>query len=325
MGGTRGVWGPRYALIGAFEGRIRLRRQNLVALRTVQLAHDARFPPGVGWGRMTSLQRSAQFLFLLSMAACCALPPEASVEVALEDSLPGDPRWREDALFERVLVLGASASAGFGLNQDLGTVTAAAFGIESSGVLTIASSFFFMRPEKNGRAALEKAREFDPTLVIAIDFPFWFGYGRRQEAQRSGSMSLGLELLDSLDCPIIVGGVPDMTAAIGLMLTKEQVPSIESQEQLNRQVLDWSDERPRVAFYDLRGSQRKVEGGPRQLRGETWPPEGALILQPDRLHPTLVGLVGLVLEALEEVGLGQHIEGTPTEILEIARELRRNR
>jgi hypothetical protein len=274
---------------------------------------------------MIFLRRSALVLFLFGVAACCNQGSISSELPPVEDKLPGDPRWREEGLFERVLVLGASASAGFGLNQDLGTVTSAALGLDSSKVLTIASSMFFMRPLTKGRIALEQVLEFDPTLVMALDFPFWFAYGSRREEQRMGFLIRGLDLMDRIDCPIIVGGIPDMTAAIGLMLRARQVPAIETQEQLDLKVLEWAEARPRVAFYDLRGSQTKLDQGVRELLGQPWPPGKEEILQPDRLHPTLVGLVGLCLDALVEVGLGNRIEGTPTEILAAAKELRRNR
>jgi len=274
---------------------------------------------------MIFFRRTALVLLLLSTAACCCQGSIFSELPPVEDKLPGDPRWREEGLFERVLVLGASASAGFGLNQDLGTVTSAALGLDSSKVLTIASSMFFMRPLTKGRIAMEQVLEFDPTLVIALDFPFWFAYGSRREEQRMEFLIRGLDLMDRIDCPIIVGGIPDMTAAIGLMLNARQVPAIDTQEQLDRKVLEWAEARPRVAFYDLRSSQTKLDQGPRELFGHPWPPGGEEILQPDRLHPTLVGLVGLCLDALFEVGLGNHIDRTPTEVLAAAKALRRNR
>lgn len=273
---------------------------------------------GLGWHPMITFRRIALVSLLLGAGSCSPAQP-AEVE------LPGDSFWKDARLFDRILVIGASASAGFGQNQDLGVVTAAALGQKSSDVMNLASGGFFARPLRNGQRVMERAVEYDPTLVIAIDFPFWFAYGRRRDSQRSEFLAQGLELLNSLDCPIILGGIPDMTDAIGLMLTRSLVPAVEVQAELDSQVRTWANDRPLVRFYDIRTSEKKTRAGSTELLGQPWPPEGAPLLQPDRLHPTLVGLVGILLDAFHAAGIADRVKLTPLEVLAAATPMRRSR
>ena len=94
---------------------------------------------------------------------------------AVQD-LPVTPA--RDGLFQRAVVIGASASAGFGLQAELGTPTT--FADVLSATLTIphdpigsfATEMFFINPKHHGKTEIEGALKANPTVVIALDFLF---------------------------------------------------------------------------------------------------------------------------------------------------------
>lgn len=224
--------------------------------------------------------------------------------------------WEEPDLFERVAVIGASASAGFGLSVRLGGVLEAALGEAAGEVLDAGDAYFFTSPEARGAAAVDRALAFEPTLVLALDFPFWFAYGDRPEDQRAAALERGLAQLDRLGCPVIVGGIPDMADAVGIMLTREQVPGEAAQLALDEQVRTWSAARERVAFFDLRRGHAQTVDGEATALGVPWPPDDEDALQGDELHPTEAGLVGLLLNALDQAGLAGAVQGDAAAVLE---------
>src|SRR5688572_20613197 len=58
----------------------------------------------------------------------------------------------------------------------------------------------FLNPDDDGRQQLEHVLKEPPALVLALDFPFWFGYGARRgdAAARLAAQARGFELLDRL-------------------------------------------------------------------------------------------------------------------------------
>ena len=263
------------------------------------------------------LSRTALSLVLAGAALVAACAPRAEGGASTADAVPAERAlWQEPSLFERVAVIGASASAGFGLEVRLGGVVEAALGDRAVEVLDAGDSFFFTSPASRGQAAVDKALAFEPTLVLARDFPVWFAYGDRPDGQRAASLERGLAQLDRLKCPMIVGGIPDMADAVGIMLTREQVPSEEAQLELDAKVRAWAEERDTVAFFDLRRGHAQTVDGEATALGVPWPPDDEDALQGDELHPTDAGLVGLLLNALDQAGLAGAVQGDAAAVLE---------
>src|SRR5206468_5186511 len=102
--------------------------------------------------------------------------PSAPVEVA-EAKSP----W------ERIVMVGASASAGFTASEPLGGPTTplyrlsryldAALLVPHEPVRNLANAMFFIKSEDAGRNQIEEALQQQPSLVIGLDFLFWFCYG----------------------------------------------------------------------------------------------------------------------------------------------------
>ena len=142
------------------------------------------------------------------------------------------------------------------------------------------------------------------TLVVAVDYQFWFGYGTRGKngnrvrgaADRVAFLDVGLELLDRIDAPIVLGDFPDMSDAVGRgMLSAPQQPNTVGLEQLNARLYEWASSRERVTVVPLAAIVEKMRTGDAFTVGRHRWPANAIerVLQDDRLHPTTEGLGAL--------------------------------
>ncbi len=205
-------------------------------------------------------------------------------------------------LYQRIAVIGASGSAGFGIPVNLAEALDEAITIAHEEPADLASEMTFLDPRKFGDRMVEEALAHDPTIVFAFDFPFWFGYGSNVESERMPKLEEGLAILDRIQAPIVVCGFPDMHFAIGPMLTSNQVPEVDTIPLLDARVREWADARPRVTFYDLSATIARIESGEvLSWEGQPWPRDGASPFQEDRLHPTEEGMVLIVLQLLDHV------------------------
>ncbi|MCP3919971.1 MAG: hypothetical protein GY711_30955 [bacterium] len=207
------------------------------------------------------------------------------------------------ALLERVVVLGASASAGFLLTTDLGEALDAAVTTEHEPVLCLADPWFFTNPEKVAERQVERALAANPTLVIAFDFLFWFGYGNLPSTDaRLARLEKGIELLERFDCPVVAAGFPDMSAAVGKVLRAAQMPDPESLARLDVRAQEWIASRGLVYGAALPQWIEELRGGQLTVAGKHWPENPAqALLQDDELHPTLAGQAALAVGLLETV------------------------
>jgi hypothetical protein len=196
-----------------------------------------------------------------------------------------------------------------GAPTTLGEVLAQALGAAREPVQSETSLGFFLAPLARGERLVAEARKHEPTLVVALDFLFWFGYGQvAQEAQRLERLEQGLALLERFECPLVVGDYPDMTPALrgrgplgAPMLFASQIPAPETRAALNRRLAGWAAERPRVAVVPLAAFLERLRRGEAlELRGNRWTSDAELF-RPDRLHPTLAGSAALVVLALDQL------------------------
>ncbi len=215
----------------------------------------------------------------------------------------------------RIVILGASASAGFTASEPLGGPNTAQFRLNRyvdaaiaaphRPARNVASSFFFMQPEEEGRRQVELALEDKPTLVLGADFLFWFCYGDgHTDLERQQRFETGLKLCESFRCPLVLGDIPDASAAVNGMLSPEQVPSPSAIAAATQRLKSWAATRPNVAVLSLSNfmaavvaNQTVTVHGYRLARDST-----SALLQPDHLHPSGPGcavLALLMLDALQ--------------------------
>ncbi len=223
---------------------------------------------------------AAALAVLLPLAACSS--PEA-VQAA-------EPATR---LFERAFVVGASMSTGMQLDADLATVVDAMVRVEHGPVETRADLFLFANSPAMGAEQIDAALANDATLLVALDFLFWFGYGVTDD--RIALLDVGLGLLDRVPCPIVVSDFPNMEEAVGKMLAPEQMPTADELAALNAHLAAWVARNPRVTMIPMAECAAAMRAGDAFSIGRyTWPADSNdLVLQEDQLHPTLEGLAAL--------------------------------
>src|SRR5438093_1486310 len=233
-------------------------------------------------------------------------PTPASAPSAPADSPAAKPPWG------RIVMVGASASAGFTESEPLGGPKTqqyrlsryldAALLAAHEPVQNLANSMFFIQPEAAGRYQIDQALKARPTLVVGIDFLFWFCYGEDPtDKDRLQRFEKGLKLLEAVQCPLILGDIPDASGASNDMLPADQIPSAETMSAANRRLKQWAATRRQVVIVSLSGFMRTAMADQAlTIHGHTVP-EGKTrdLLQSDKLHPSAFGSAVLALAILD--------------------------
>ncbi len=255
-------------------------------------------------------------LAALLLSVVLGAPSPAQSPAPLAETLP-EPRTA------RVAILGASLSAGWDLERtyrariDFADVARAGLLAPGATAKSFADSWLFSAPERIAPPLVEAARAWRPTLVVALDFPFWFGYGEPlTEDGRLELLERGLALLEPIEAPLLVGDFPDMRAAtraishLGFpMLRTVQVPEPATLARLNARLAEWVAARPNRVLVSLDAFHRALaDGGEVVVRANRWAGEDlARLLLEDQLHPSVEGQIALLLcafDALERAELG---------------------
>ncbi len=253
------------------------------------------------------LNRCSRILIASLILAGCAYSDQPHAD----QQAPSSQIERESPL-ARVGVIGASASAGFlamfpdhpiPVSYDRAFEAVLAEPGQSE-VFGHSTAMFFSRAWEIGPTLMDQALAHEPTLLVAIDYLFWFGYGHldelgrplHDEQQRLDLLEFGLKQLERFDGPIVVGDFPDMSPAIGLMLARRQVPTPQTLETLNSRVQAWASERPNVIVMPLADMVRQIgEGEGLEMGERTWTSEQtALFVVADKLHPSPEGQIASV-------------------------------
>jgi len=209
-------------------------------------------------------------------------------------------------------MVGASATAGFTESEPLGGPKTeqyrlsryldAALLVAHEPVQNLANAMFFIQPEAAGRYQIDQALHARPTLVIGIDFLFWFCYGEGPtDKDRLQRFEKGLKLLEVVQCPLVLGDIPDASGASNDMLPADQIPSAETMSAANRRLKEWAAARRKVVIVSLSGFMRTAMANQAlAIHGHTVPEGKTLaLLQSDRLHPSAFGSAVLALAILD--------------------------
>jgi hypothetical protein len=215
----------------------------------------------------------------------------------------------------RVVVVGASLSTGFGLEHTLADVLAASLARPHTPLASEGDLLMFTRPERGGGEQLERALDREPSLVIALDFLFWFGYGTlgpdggpmASEADRLALLERGLALFAEFEGPLVLADFPDMSAAVGKIITKEQQPEKATLARLSARVKSFAATRPKTLVLPFSELVRMLKAEQDVHIGRHTYPRGSRLLQPDELHPTLEGLVAVGQLVLDELVKAGHV------------------
>lgn len=218
-----------------------------------------------------------------------------------------------DSAWQRVVMIGASASAGFVLSEPFGGANTtkcklsyyvdAAITAPHEPVQNLASALVFMNPEAFEPPQIVTATNARPTLVIAVDYLFWFCYGEAgSDAERAQRFERGLKLLEQIPCPLVVGDIPDASAATNTgIISMEQVPSETARRAANRRLREWAATRTNVAVVPLAEFMRATMANQAvKLHDQTLAAgKTRALLQDDELHPTPSGAAVLALGILD--------------------------
>jgi len=208
------------------------------------------------------------------------------------------------ASLSRVATIGASLTGGFCNGLPIARLFDSAIKVEHTRILRCFSSLFFKMPISTGRTQIDRCLRHEPTLVIAVDFLFWYGYGyvsmnRGELDSRLARLEQGLAQLDRLGCPVVVGDFPDMTGAHRWMISKSQIPGPAALNALNQRLRQWARGRNHVLVVPLGAWVRGLKSGawkipaPADGKGEEKVLTMEVAMQWDRLHPTKIGAVFL--------------------------------
>ena len=234
------------------------------------------------------------------------------------------PHASPDTLFSRAVVIGASASDGFGLSvRENGAKPGDGVSVSLADILRVAlsgrhtveayaSSMVFVNPGPILSGEMERALRQSPTIILGIDYLFWYVYGTvdaagapmRTPEQRLANLERGLAQADAAlahGIPVIVGDIPDMKAAIGKMLSRAQVPDHATLDAVNARIREWAQSRPGARVFGLRESVMSIStNGSMRAGGTDWSVDdhGPLLLR-DELHPSFPGLVAVASSVVE--------------------------
>ncbi len=224
----------------------------------------------------------------------CAIPGSTRAATA-----PGTEEDKKIEPLKRIGIMGASVSAGFGLETNLGAIIDKAIKTPHE-MIDTSSNSFFMEPREAGRRAIEQLKARKATVAIGLDFFFWYSYGSLGAKDRFDLFKTGCALADQLKCPIVVGDIPDMSAAVGGMLRAEQVPSREVLRALNKQLYAWAAERPHVHVIPLSAWIETLHNEkPIVIEGRQRTFKKGELMQDDKLHTNEKGLALLAIKCLE--------------------------
>ena len=218
-----------------------------------------------------------------------------------------------DSVWSRVVVIGASASAGFVLTEPFGgTNTArckldryldAAITTPHAPVKNFATALFFLSPDAMAAQETEAATNSHATLVVATDFLFWFCYGQGDtDAERAAHFEAGLRALEKIRCPLLVGDIPDASSATNTgIISAEQVPSETARHAANARLRKWAAAHKQVTVVPLAEFMRAVKADEAvKIHGTTLPAgKTRALLQADGLHPNPRGAAVLALGVLD--------------------------
>lgn len=218
---------------------------------------------------------------------------------------------------QRIAIVGASVSAGFG-----GTP----FGVEfaraapHSAVESEANVLLFRDPAGDTHRQIDRAIAFHPTTIVALDLLFWHVYGAPVPALRERALASALAELERARAAgawIVVGDVPLITTAPDWMLPRDIIPTPAALAAANRALAAWAAGRDRVIVVPIAAWTAPLrEGGDVELApGERVP--ARMLVSPDGLHANALG-DWYLLDRLDHL-IESRLPGTPHDALVFAR------
>lgn len=219
------------------------------------------------------------------------------------------------AVLQRVAIVGASMSAGFGLDPEAGPFSGQESKVQLAQIVEAsivgphepvhngATMMFFTAPEPTAKRSLATAKAAKPTVLVALDYLFWMGYGPGSDAKREERVTSALAMLEDFECPILLSDLPDFNASLPdpMMLPKESIPPAKTIVELNEKIGEWAKGRKNVVLVPQGEMLRKLIADEEIKAGGNTFEKGsrARLMQRDNLHTTLEGTCAMWAGAVD--------------------------
>jgi len=243
-----------------------------------------------------------------------------TVFLILSVLLGGCFQYTKSRTLERVAVTGASVTAGWGVQTppikgefggypiNLKHIVDAMILAPHEEVAYFGEPMFFTRPVVYGSKLIDEITEYDPTLIVAVDYLFWFAYGNvgfAGEKYRINKFKEGLSILENIQSHLIIGNIPDVRKAIGKVLSASQVPAVETIQKMNNMLRSWALLHPKVKVLNVYELYKDLlDDATLTTNSYTWPAGSQeKLLQKDMLHTTFEGTVAVSLVVADAIGL----------------------
>ena len=243
-----------------------------------------------------------------------------TVFLVLSVLLGGCFQYTNSTTLERVAVTGASVTAGWGVQTppikgefggypiNLKHIVDAMILAPHEEVAYFGEPMFFARPVVYGSKLIDEITEYDPTLIVAVDYLFWFAYGNvglAGEKYRINKFKEGLSILENIQSHLIIGNIPDVRKAIGKVLSASQVPAVETIQKMNNMLRSWALLHPNVKVLNVYELYKALlDDATLTTSSYTWPAGSQeKLLQKDMLHTTFEGTVAVSLVVADAIGL----------------------
>jgi hypothetical protein len=225
----------------------------------------------------------------------------------------GEPTNLTKSPWNKIVVIGASASAGFVLAEPFGGTNTtncklrfyldAAIAAPHPPLKDFSTALMFLNPDAFSQQQIDAAIAAKPTLVVAVDFLFWSCYGDGYtDAGRLQHFENGLKLLEKFQCPLVVGDIPNVSSATNSgIISADQVADAAVRAAANARLKQWAASRPQVAIVPLADFMRHVSANETvTIHGVNFPAgKTHAFIQNDLLHPTPAGAALLALGILD--------------------------
>ncbi len=212
-----------------------------------------------------------------------------------------------------------SACAGTGLPVDAGIAYSAVVTAAHEVPRNYGDGATFIDPLGALREQAVAAAKDRPTVVIAVDWLFWPVHqsipmdvpAAERDAQRLDTVDAALAELDRLQCPIVIGDVPEMKQAQGGLLKESNEPGEAVRAEVNRRLEKWAAEKPNRLILSISALADAVSSGAAlEVAGFSYQAgDSARLLQRDGLHATPEGLVVLMAAAVDRLQQAGLVEG----------------
>ncbi len=220
-------------------------------------------------------------------------------------------------IWENPVIIGASVADGYHNSEPIGGPKSEALSLENyltrlikarhGKITNLGNKFYFLRPEPVSRKQIENALKLKPTVILTPDYLFWLIYGNyRDEHQRITLLQRGLRMLEKFDCPVVIGNIPNASAAVHKMLAYSQIPKPETIDKANTIIKKWAQKHDNICVIDLAQFMRASNTNTAIKLKHLDYPNGDTkdFLQSDNLHATAKGVVAIcysLLEALQQL------------------------